>query len=80
MLKTIIDNLTKRVEALEEHYVNHQTVLEIYSEQIEQLLNKCVDLQAIINTLHAVSEEPFVLKKPGRPRVSHCIGKSISGI
>jgi hypothetical protein len=75
MLKTILDNLTKRIEALEVKASDQQTVREIHSEQIEQLCDKCIELQSIINTLHAVSDNPIIVKKRGRPKISHVVGK-----
>jgi len=75
MLRTILDNLTKRIEILEEKYACSEGIALIHCEQIDQLLNKCADLESVIVTFHVVSDKPIELPKRGRPKVSHVIGK-----
>jgi len=79
MLRSIIENLTKRVETLEaERHVYLEWMHDVHLWKssllmdLDDLDNRVLLLTERLDQLHAVSDKPIVMTKP---KVSHVIGK-----
>lgn len=75
MLKTIIENLTTRIQELENERVRMDMLINNTTARIMELEFKNEDLHLRLDELHIVSKKPIGILKPGRPKVSHAIGK-----
>ena len=79
MLRSIIDNLTRRIETLEDErrvYIEWMHDVHLWKSSLlmdlDDLDNRVLLLTERLDHLHAVSDKPIALAKP---KVSHVIGK-----
>jgi uncharacterized coiled-coil protein SlyX len=79
MLKTIIENLTMRIEELEAKYEYHGGVMDNLAGVIVDMSLQIEQLNSRLDKLHVVSEQPIGILKPGRSKISHTIGKLTKG-